>query len=98
MSLQKRILIITHVTALVLAVPLAMMVLKVDGWDWSPGDFLIMGAPLFSTGFAIDFALHKIKKPVYRALAVIAIIAVLLLIWVELAVDAVSRFIRLMLG
>ncbi|HEU4715766.1 MAG TPA: hypothetical protein VFS14_02970 [Candidatus Saccharimonadales bacterium] len=98
MTLQKRILIIVLITALLLAVPLTMMVLKVDGWNWSPGDFLIMGVLLLSTGFAIDFAVHKIKKPAYRILAVIAIVAVLLLIWVELAVDAVSKFIRLVLG
>lgn len=98
MTLQKRAFIIILATALMLAVPLAMMVFNVDGWNWSPGDFLIMGALLLSTGFAIDFALHKIHSPAYRALAVAAIVAVLLLIWAELAVDAVSKFIRLVLG
>jgi Kef-type K+ transport system membrane component KefB len=98
MTLQKRILLIVLVVAALLAVPLAMMLAGADGWHWSPGDFLIMGALLLSTGFAIDFVLHRLHKTAHRILAVAVILAVLALIWIELAVEGVSRLIRFTFG
>lgn len=62
------------------------------GWDWMPGDFVVMGTLLFLTGFAISIAVRNISTPLYRIAAVLSILAALFLIWIELAVDAVSRF------
>jgi len=63
----------------------------VDGWNWGPFDFLAAGLMLFGTGVLIDLAARKIAHPFKKAIAIITIISVLLLMWVELAVDAVSR-------
>jgi len=98
MILQKRILIIVLVVAALLAVPLTMMLVGADGWNWSPGDFAIMGTLLLCTGLAIDFVIHKIQRRGYRIMAVLAILAVLALIWIELAVDGVSKLVRFVFG
>ncbi|WP_157970093.1 hypothetical protein [Pelagibacterium sediminicola] len=80
---------------LVLLIPLVLTIRDggVDGrgWDWAPGDFLVMGALLFATGLALDLAWRKLKDPVFRALACAGIVVLLVLVWAELAVDAVSR-------
>lgn len=66
------------------------------GWDWGPLDFLIMGALLFATGLAIDFAARKLTNPIFRVLAITTIILALLAIWVEIAVDGVSQLLTLL--
>lgn len=86
-------------TLLVLLVPLILTIRDggVDGrgWDWAPGDFLVMGALLFATGLALDLAWRRVRNPVFRVLACAGIVVVLMLVWVELAVDAVSKFVGL---
>jgi hypothetical protein len=87
-------------TVTLLLIPLVLTLLNSNaemyggsggGWDWMPGDFLVMGALLFVTGLAIDFAVRKLTTPVYRVIAVAAIVSTLLIVWVELAVDGVSQ-------
>lgn len=68
------------------------------GFDWMPGDFVVMGVLLFAAGFAIDLALRKIADPAYKVFAVLAIVGALFLIWVELAVQAVSQFVQFLFG
>jgi hypothetical protein len=68
------------------------------GWDWMPGDFVFMGVLLFVTGFAIDFAVRNISSPAIRVIAVAAIVAALLAVWVEAAVDGVSQLITFLLS
>lgn len=67
------------------------------GWDWMPGDFVVMGLLLFLTGLAIDFAWRNVANPAYRVIAVAAIMTALVLIWVELAVDGVSQLVHFLL-
>lgn len=79
------------VTGLVLLIPLALQLtigtgVDGQGFNWKPGDFVVMGALLFSTGLAINFAVRKLNSPAYRVIAVVAIVLVLLLIWADLAV------------
>jgi hypothetical protein len=78
-------------TALLLLIPLVLQLtigtgVDGQGFNWKLGDFVIMGALIFVTGLAIDFAARKITKPAYRIFAVIAIVLILLLIWADLAV------------
>lgn len=63
----------------------------VEGWNWGVFDFIIAGALLFATGAMIDCAIRKITSPLYRTLTVVSIVLAFILLWVELAVDAVSR-------
>jgi peptidoglycan/LPS O-acetylase OafA/YrhL len=89
--MKKRIIRIAIVVILILLIPIMMMLFGVDGWNWGPGDFVAMGALLFGAGLVIDFAVRKIANLKYRIFAIIAIVAIFLLIWAELAVDAVSQ-------
>jgi hypothetical protein len=67
----------------------------IEGWNWGVMDFVIIGVMLFFAGMALDWVAKKISDPFHKLLAVLAIVAVFLLIWVELAVDAVSRMVEL---
>lgn len=95
MSIQKNIIRITIVVGLILLVPLVLTLLGSgvdgEGWHWTLGDFIVMGALLFGTGLAIDFAARKITHPVYRVLAVIAIVALFLLIWAGMVANVFER-------
>lgn len=78
-------------TVLILLIPLALQLtigtgVDGQGFNWKPGDFLVMGILLFGTGLALEFAAKTLTNPTYRLAAIIAIVLALLLIWAELAV------------
>lgn len=95
---NKNIVRIALVVGLILLVPLVLTMrdggIEGVGWNWKPGDFIVMGVLLFGTGLTLDFAWRKITNHVYRVFAVIAIVITFLLVWVELAVDGVSQVLR----
>lgn len=64
----------------------------VDGWNWSLGDFIIMGALIFGTGLLVELAVRKIKKREHRYIAVFLIIFALVWLWVELAVGLFTNW------
>lgn len=76
---------IALVTAFILLLPLVAMQFT-DEVDWNLTDFIVAGVLLFVAGLAFEFTAKKLTNPVYRVIACIAIVAVLLLIWMELAV------------
>ena len=61
------------------------------GFDWMPGSFAVMGALLFLVVLAIQLVASRISGAIARGAAIVAIVALFGLVWVELAVDAVSR-------
>jgi hypothetical protein len=65
--------------------------LYVEGWNWSPFDFVVMGTLLFVVGLAIDFTARKVTDPVNKVLAIGAIVLAFLALWTEMAVGAVSQ-------
>lgn len=85
------------VTLGILLIPL-LGTLFVDGWQWGPIDFIIMGALIFITGLLVELANKKIKDTNYKFIAIGGVIFALLLIWVELATDGVSRWIGVFFG
>lgn len=91
--MKKDLIRIAIVVALILLIPLFGNLI-VDGWNWSIGDFIIMGTLLFCTSLAINFTIKQITHPIYRILACAFIVLVLLAIWAELAVDAVSQLLN----
>lgn len=96
LSIQnKNISRIALIVGLILLIPLVLTIrdggVEGVGWNWKPGDFIVMGALLFGTGLLLDFAAKKFTNPVHRVIVCIGIVAVFILIWVELAVDAVSK-------
>lgn len=54
--------------------------------NWSVFDFIVMGILLLITGLLINFALYKLKNPIFRIIAVVTIILLFILLWIELAV------------
>ncbi len=79
-------------TLTIYALPLALLSLPLFGnllskeVNWSGSDFLIAGALLFTTAFLINLVRSRIKKQSHRILISFFILAVLALIWIELAV------------
>lgn len=90
-------------TCLVLAIPLVMTVVDRDkpdgqGWRWGVLDFVIMGALLFSAGWTYEVVRSRVTHA-WQAFAVgSGILAVVFAIWVELAVDGVSKFVAWVRG
>lgn len=70
--------------------------LFVDGWNWALFDFIFAGTLLFVTGLAIDIVIQELANPIHKILAIILIIGVLIIIWLELAVDGVSRLLNVL--
>lgn len=71
--------------AVILSIPLIAMQFTTEV-KWTASDFLIMGALLFTTAFAVDLVLKKVKTFKSRLILVFGILALLILIWVEMAV------------
>jgi hypothetical protein len=57
-----------------------------DEVNWTLFDFVAAGVLLLGTGFLCELAITKIKNFKYRIAACAVIMALLLLIWAELAV------------
>jgi hypothetical protein len=91
------------VTGGILLIPLVMTILDRgkpagDGWHWGPGDFVVMGALLFGAGLTYEFLAGRIDRKAHRVAAGLAIVFAVLAIWFELAVDGVSRLVKLVFG
>lgn len=90
-------------TALLLSIPLAMTFIDRnradgDGWRWGPEDFLIMGALLFTAGFGYEILARHFKQTIHKIVLGLALAFVVFVIWVELAVDGVSKLIAYLGG
>lgn len=71
--------------ALLLLVPLIAMQFTAEV-KWTLFDFVVAGLLLFSAGLALELVMRKVKKTEYRVGLCIAVLAVLFLVWAELAV------------
>lgn len=87
--MQNNIIRIVLVVALILLALLVAMQFT-NEVEWNLADFTITGVLLLGTGLAIVFTVGKLISPTYRVIASIIIVAVLLLIWAELAVGLFS--------
>lgn len=92
LSMPKNSLRIFIIVLLILLIPFFGNIF-VEGWDWGVFDFIFAGAILFVVGLSIDCVIRRVKKPFYKFLAVAAIVLVFIALWVEMAVDGVSRLI-----
>jgi hypothetical protein len=89
----KRISCIGLGTLALLLVPLAFTLMNPaahlsggggGGFDWTPGDFAVMGVLLFTAGVALDIVWRKAGRHRVAAAALLAFL--FLWLWVELAV------------
>ncbi len=95
--MKNNIVKIASVVGVILLIPV-LGNLFAEGWNWGPLDFVVMGSLLFMTGLAIDVANQKLMNPVHKIAAFIVILAILFIIWIELAVDGVSQLVNILLG
>lgn len=86
MITQKQTSVFIYSTAaIVLSIPLIAMQFTTEV-EWTASDFLIMGALLFASAFAVDLVLKKVKTFKSRVILVFGILALLILTWAEMAV------------
>jgi hypothetical protein len=62
-----------------------------QGVNWTLGDFVVMGALLFGAGSAFVL-IARVTPRKYRALVGLAILALILWLWVELAVGLFTNW------
>ncbi|MCX8533862.1 hypothetical protein [Chryseobacterium luquanense] len=85
---------ITHkqTTLAIFAVPVLLLAtaflgnLFVDGFNWSGSDFVVAGILLFGTAGLMNLVRTVVKNRNYRILISLVIVALLILVWMELAV------------
>lgn len=82
---NKRLIIIVSVIGILLLIPLIAMQFT-NEVRWSGSDFLVMGVLLLSTGLICELILRKVTTRAGRIVLCLAAVAVLVLIWMELAV------------
>lgn len=82
---NKRLLFIIIFIAIFLLIPLIAMQFT-NAVQWTFFDFLVAAVLLFSTGLVCEIVLRKVKKNKQRFIICLGVIALLTIIWVELAV------------
>lgn len=82
---NKRLIIILLASATLLIIPLIAMQFT-DEVNWILSDFVVAGALLLGTGLICEFVIRKVNKIKYRIIICVALLAILFLIWAELAV------------
>ena len=85
-------------TTLLLSIPLVMTVVDRNqplgkGWRWGLLDFIVMGALFMAAGTAYELMAPKVNSTTKRIALGLLISAVVLAIWVELAVGGISQLI-----
>ena len=85
MMQNKRLIAIVGIVILLLLIPLIAMQFT-DEVSWTLFDFVIASILLLCTGILCEFVLRKIKKTKLKIIICLAILALLFLIWAELAV------------
>ncbi len=83
--MRKAIVRVALVTAALLLVPLVAMQLT-EEVSWDPGDFVVAGALMSGAGLAYELLAQKANGAAHRAAVGVAIGAVLVLVWANLAV------------
>ncbi|MCW5959422.1 MAG: hypothetical protein KIS76_04615 [Pyrinomonadaceae bacterium] len=71
--------------ALLLSVPLVAMRFT-NEVNWSLADFVVAGILLFGTGLICEFILRTVKTTTSRIAICAGVLALLVLVWIELAV------------
>jgi hypothetical protein len=83
-------LLLWGVPTALLITPAAMMLQRVQGWQWGPFDFLVTAVLLYGTTGLIDLAISKSGSLAYKLGVVLAVLAAFLLLWVNGAVGVIG--------
>ncbi len=85
-SIPKNIIIrVALVTGFILLIPLVGMQFS-DEVEWSLPDFVIIGALVFSAGTVYELLAKKVVSSKQRIIIGLVLLAVLMLVWAEIAV------------
>jgi hypothetical protein len=87
----KSVIRIAVATAFILLIPLIAMQFTREV-NWTPSDFIVMGALLFGTGLVFDLAMRKARNITHRVAFGLLIVAAFLYIWAELAVGIFTNW------
>lgn len=68
------------VAALILLIPLLGNHF-VDGWNWPPPAFVVLGVLLFGIGVTYELVTRKVDTPAYRVAVGVALAATFVLLW-----------------
>ena len=82
---NKSLTLIISVVASLLLIPLIVMQFT-NEVKWTLMDFIVAAILLLSTGLSYNFVIQKVKNTKFRVAICLAILAILLLVWAELAV------------
>jgi hypothetical protein len=82
---NKRLVIILAATAALLLLPLVAMQFS-DDVKWTPFDFVVAGALLLGAGLTYEAVARKGGTRGHRLTVGVVIVAVLVMVWLELAV------------
>ena len=74
-----------------LLLPFVAMQVGADGVDWSLGDFIVFGVMLGTVGGAFELAVRASGSWSYRGGAALALLAMFLVVWANLAVGIVGN-------
>lgn len=88
-AFTQSVLRVALVTVAILMIPLIAMQFSSEV-DWSPGDFIIMGALIFAIGFLYVLATRFVSNIVYKVAIAAALGSTFLMIWVNLAVGLIG--------
>lgn len=83
--INQRISVVLVVTGLILLAHFIAMQFTSEV-NWTLGDFVVAGILLLATGLTLEFILRKVTRLSHRVLLVLSVLAVLALVWMELAV------------
>jgi hypothetical protein len=86
---SKNIIRIALATAFVLLVPLVAMKFT-DEVNWNLADFAVAGVLLFGAGLTYELIARRAGDVAYRAAVGVAVAAILILVWVNLAVGLIG--------
>ena len=87
---NKRLKIIVLTVAFLLLIPVIAMQFT-DEVNWDLFDFIVAGVLLLGTGLILDLILRKIKDVKHRIVIAAALLALLFLVWAELAVGIFGK-------
>jgi peptidoglycan/LPS O-acetylase OafA/YrhL len=87
---NKRLIGILLTVVLLLLIPLIAMRFT-DEVKWTLSDFMAAAVLLFGTGLLCELVLRRVKKTGHRIAVCVVLLAVLLLIWLELAVGIFGK-------
>jgi hypothetical protein len=84
-SRNKRLTGIVATVVLLLLIPLIAMQFTKEV-NWTLFDFIVAGILLLGTGLICELVLRKVNSSSYRIAMIVSILAILILVWLELAV------------